>query len=84
MLLHNIQRHADNNSRRIIVEDIHMMSHAFMRVTRGVIAGLVVGSVIGAVVASVMRPKKSCFKRNAGRALEALGNMIQNFSDWMF
>ena len=59
VLLHNMKRHADNNSRKNNRGGIiHMMSRAFMRVTRGIIIGLVVGSAIGAVAAAMMRPKK--------------------------
>ena len=61
-----------------------MMSQTTMKVAKGVAAGLMIGSAIGVVSVTMMKPKKSRFKRSAGRALDAVGTMMQNVSDWAF
>lgn len=60
------------------------MSQTTMKVAKGVAAGIMIGGAIGMVSASMMKPKKSKFKRSAGKALDAVGTMMQNVSDWVF
>ncbi len=60
------------------------MSQTMMKVTKGVMAGVMIGSAIGAVSVAMVKPKKSKFKKSASRALDAVGSMMQNFSDWAF
>ena len=55
-----------------------------MKVAKGVAAGIMIGGAIGAATVSMMKPKKSKFKRSAGKALDAVGTMMQNVSDWAF
>lgn len=60
------------------------MSQNTMKLVKGIAAGIIVGSAIGAATVTAMRPKKSRFKRCAGRALDAVGTMMQNMSEWAF
>ena len=57
----------------------HNHSH---NVAKGIIAGLVIGGTVGMAVAGNMRPRKSKFRRNAGRALDAVGAIIQSAADF--
>lgn len=61
-----------------------MMGKMKSCVIKGVALGLLLGGVIGAVTACAVKPKKSKFRRCAGRALDAVGTMMQNISDWAF
>lgn len=60
------------------------MTQFTMKMVRGVAAGFVIGSAVGAMSAYAMKPKKSKFKKTAGKALDAVGTMMQNMSDWAF
>lgn len=57
------------------------MSRNTMNVTKGIITGLIVGGTVGMIAASA-HPKKSRAKRNAGKALDALGAIIQSAADF--
>ncbi len=59
------------------------MSNVTMKIIKGLALGLVVGSALGAA-ACAMKPKKSKFKKCAGQALEAVGSMMQNVSEYIF
>ncbi len=61
-----------------------MTQSTTMKVAKGVAAGIMIGGAIGAATVSMMKPKKSKFKRSAGKALDAVGTMMQNVSDWAF
>ena len=52
------------------------MQSTTMKVAKGVMAGIMVGGAIGAVTATMMKPKKSKFRRSAGKALDAVGTMM--------
>lgn len=54
------------------------------KMIRGVAAGFVIGSAMGAMSACLMKPKKNKFRKTAGKALDAVGTMMQNMSDWAF
>lgn len=59
------------------------MSHNHaMNITKGVVAGLVIGGTVGMAVAGTIRPKKSKMRKNAGRALDAVGAIIQSAADF--
>ncbi len=60
------------------------MSQNTMKILKGVAAGMILGSAIGAATVTAMKPKKSKFKRCAGKALDAVGTMMQNMSEWAF
>lgn len=60
------------------------MSNVTMKIIKGLALGLVVGSALGAAAACAMKPKKSKFKKCAGQALEAVGTMMQNVSEYIF
>ena len=60
------------------------MSQTTMKVAKGVAAGIMIGGAVGAMSMAMMKPKKSKFRRSAGKALDAVGTMMQNVSDWAF
>ncbi len=60
------------------------MSSITMKMIKGLALGLAVGSALGVAAACAMKPKKSKFKKCAGQALEAVGEMMQNISDYVF
>ncbi len=61
-----------------------MMSNVTMKVVKGLMLGLAVGSALGAAAACMVKPKKSKFKKCAGQAIDAVGAMMQNISDYIF
>ena len=60
------------------------MANSTMNMIKGVAAGIMIGGAIGAEAVTSMRPRKSKFRRSAGRALDAVGSIMQNVSDWAF
>lgn len=60
------------------------MSQVKIKIMKGIAAGLLLGGTIGALTVCAMKPKKSRFERCAGRALDAVGTMMQNISEWAF
>lgn len=61
-----------------------VMSNMTMKIIKSLALGLMIGSALGAAAACAMRPKKSKFKKCAGQALEAVGTVMQNISDYIF
>ncbi|MCD8311800.1 MAG: hypothetical protein LUD43_04785 [Firmicutes bacterium] len=55
--------------------------------SKGIMTGLVIGSTIGAAVgaasASMMPTKKKKLKKSASHAIDAVGTMMHNISEWM-
>ncbi len=72
------------NSKKEVREDKNMMTNVTMKMIKGLMLGLAVGSALGAAAACAMKPKKSKFKKCAGQALDAVGSMMQNISDYIF
>ncbi len=64
--------------------NMSMMGKMKTSVMKGVAVGLFLGSMIGVMTACAIKPKRSKFSRCAGRALDAVGTMMQNISDWAF
>lgn len=60
------------------------MSSVTMKMIKGLALGIALGSAIGAAAACAMKPKKSKFKKCASQALDAVGTMMQNISDYVF
>lgn len=51
--------------------------------TSAAIAGMMVGAAAGMMVKGIMRPKKKKITKVAGRALGAVGEVMQNVSSYM-
>jgi|GEM_PF-562926 len=51
-------------------------------IAKGIVAGLVIGGTVGMTIVGMIRPRKSKLKRNAGRALDAVGSIIQSAADF--
>ncbi len=54
---------------------------------KGIVSGLIIGSTVGAAIggaaASMMSPKKKKLKKSASHAIDAVGTMMHNVSEWM-
>lgn len=55
------------------------MQHSMSNVTKGIIAGVVAGAAVGMIAGWPMdRHKRSNVRKNANRALHAVGELVQN------
>lgn len=51
--------------------------------TSAAVTGLMVGAAMGMLAKSMMKPKKKKMTKRAGKALDAVGEVMQNISSFM-
>ena len=54
-----------------------------MNMTSAALTGMMVGTAAGIMVKSMMKSKKRKFKKTAGKALDAVGEAMQNVSSYL-
>lgn len=59
------------------------MSRAFSTFSKGIAAGLFIGAAVGMIGNPMNVRKRSRMKRNAGKALHAVGELVQNAQYFM-
>jgi len=59
------------------------MTKATKRTAKGLLAGVMVGSAVSAVTIISMKPKPGkMLRKKASKALDAMGNVMQNIADY--
>ena len=59
------------------------MTKATKRTAKSMVAGAVIGSVVSATAIMTMKPKPSkVMRKKAAKALDAMGNVMQNIADY--
>ena len=61
------------------------MSKSMINFTKGIVTGVVVGTTVGIVMNSISKPsspfKKMIVKKNAGRMIRNIGNVVSHVTD---
>lgn len=59
------------------------MSKSSRRTVKGIAAGMIVGSMVSAVTIASMKPKPGkMIRKKAAKALDAMGNVMQNIAEY--
>lgn len=60
-----------------------MQKKNMMNMKNAAIAGVMVGTAVGMMAKSMMRPKKKKIAKTAGKAIGAVGEVMQNVSSYL-